>query len=274
MSQFLRSWEDRLSWAGHVAVVCSLCTLLCLALCLQACRQTGAPLLDEASEAASKQEKAEPYSTAPGEMIDSLALLGEPPAEGSPLFAYDEAMYREGLELRGTPRGEQAVRDADMRNYSVMFSEAFGLELSKQGTPEIWRLLKRLSKEGGALCRQAKKRYQRPRPFVRYNASSCYPSFDEKIRNDGSYPSGHAMRGWSFALVLAELNPARKEIILRRGWEFGQSRVVCGCHWQSDVDASRKLAAGMVAALHGNPEFIRQMARAKGEMARLAQGRK
>ncbi len=24
-----------------------------------------------------------------------------------------------------------------------------------------------------------------------------------------------------------------------RGWEFGQSRVICGAHWQSDVDAGR-----------------------------------
>ena len=273
MPQFHHFWQERPCWAWRVASACALCLLLCLALCLQACRKTEAHL-DAASAAVAKQGKAEPYSRSPGEMIDSLALLGEPPAEGSPLFAYDEAMYREGLELRATPRGEQAVQDTDMRNYSAMFSGAFGLELSKQGTPEIWRLLKRLSKEGGALCRQVKKRYLRPRPFVRYSVSSCYPPLDDKIRGDSSYPSGHAMRGWSFALVLAELNPARKEIILRRGWEFGQSRVVCGCHWQSDVDASRKLAAGMVAGLHGNPEFIRQMTRAKAEADRLLQGRK
>ncbi len=272
MSQFQRFWQERPCRAWRAASLCALCALLCLALCLQACRQTEAHL-DVTSETAAKQEKAEPYSKAPGEMLDSIALLGEPPAEGSPLFAYDESMYREGLELRATPRGEQAVRDTDMRNYSAMFSEAFGLELSKQGTPEIWRLLKRLSKEGGALCRQVKKRFQRPRPFVRYGVSSCYPPLDAKMRGDSSYPSGHAMRGWSFALVLAELNPSRKEIILRRGWEFGQSRVVCGCHWQSDVDASRKLAAGMVAGLHGNPEFIKQMTRAKAETARLLQGR-
>ena len=273
MLHFQRYWRERPCVALRIAGACTLCALLCLALCLQACRKAESSL-DPAAGSAAKQGKAEPYSAGPGEMLDAIVLLGEPPAESSPGFAYDEAMYQEGLRLRATPRGEMAVRDAGMRDFNAMFGEAFGLPLSTKGTPETWRLLHRLSKEGGVLCRQAKKRYHRTRPFVRHGDPSCYPLLDDKIRSDGSYPSGHAMRGWSFALVLAELNPARKEVILKRGWEFGQSRVVCGCHWQSDVDASRKLAAGMVAALHSNPEFIRQMARAKAETARLLQGGK
>ena len=90
MLQFVRSWSVRPSRAGRAAGVFTLCALLCLALCLQACRKTESPL-DPASAVATKQGKAEPYSAAPGEMLDSLALLDEPPAESSPIFANDEA---------------------------------------------------------------------------------------------------------------------------------------------------------------------------------------
>ncbi|WP_122831035.1 phosphatase PAP2 family protein, partial [Pseudomonas viridiflava] len=85
----------------------------------------------------------------------------------------------------------------------------------------------------------------------------------------GSYPSGHASFGWAIALVLAEINPARQVALLRRGHEFGVSRVVCGAHWQSDVQAGQLMGAAIVAALHANGEFIRALSAAKNEFATL-----
>ena len=73
------------------------------------------------------------------------------------------------------------------------------------------------------------------------------------------------------ALVLSEINPARQNEILRRGLELGQGRVVCGYHWQSDVDAGRILAATVVARLHANETFVKELAAAKEEFARLQQ---
>ena len=71
------------------------------------------------------------------------------------------------------------------------------------------------------------------------------------------------------ALILAEINPAQKEAILQRGFDMGQSRVICGYHWQSDVDAGRLAGSAAVAALHSNPAFIRQLDKAKKEFASL-----
>lgn len=85
------------------------------------------------------------------------------------------------------------------------------------------------------------------------------------MSNTGSYPSGHASFGWAAALVLAEINPDRETEILRRGYDFGQSRVVCGAHWQSDVDSGRLMGAAVVAALHNNKEFLHVLEKAKYE---------
>ena len=46
---------------------------------------------------------------------------------------------------------------------------------------------------------------------------------------------------------------------------YGESRVIVGAHWQSDVDASRVAASIAVCALHGSPEFREQMAKAQAE---------
>ncbi|WP_297670296.1 phosphatase PAP2 family protein [uncultured Desulfovibrio sp.] len=200
---------------------------------------------------------------------DNTAFLPPPPETGSPHFLYDEAMYREGLSLRDTERGRQAARDATAGMPEV-FSEAFGCVLSEENTPEILALLARLrGKAGGLSVKEAKKKYARVRPYVFYNAGTCLPGQEKRKRAGASYPSGHSTKGWATALVLAEINPQRREQIMRRGYEFGQSRVICGYHWQSDVDAGRLVGAAAVAFLHADAGFQAQLHKAKEEFARL-----
>ena len=67
------------------------------------------------------------------------------------------------------------------------------------------------------------------------------------------------------------MNPGRKELLLKHGYEFRQSRVICGYHWQSDVDAWRIAAAARVSNLHDNQEFQKQLAKANAESTRLVQ---
>jgi acid phosphatase (class A) len=66
-------------------------------------------------------------------------------------------------------------------------------------------------------------------------------------------------------LVLAEINPANQVAILKRGYEMGESRIICGFHYRSDVDAGRIVGAAVVARLHANDAFMEQLAKAKKE---------
>ena len=70
------------------------------------------------------------------------------------------------------------------------------------------------------------------------------------------------------ALILTEINPAAQDELLKLGYEWGQSRVIAGYHWQSDVNASRMLAAACYARLHACPEFLADMAAAREEFQR------
>jgi len=55
--------------------------------------------------------------------------------------------------------------------------------------------------------------------------------------------------------------------VLARGLAFGHSRVVCGVHWQSDVEAGRVIGASVVSRLHADPVFAAQLAGARAEIA-------
>ena len=205
------------------------------------------------------QEKIKDVRTKPdvyflqiGDVANSLELLPPPPQPGSILFLNDEAQYRWGLMQRRTPRGDQAVTDARVDGAGVpnAFSEAFGVKISKENTPEIFKLVVNMREDAGDLAtRAAKEHYMRVRPFAFYEKTTAI--------------------GWATALLLAEINVDRQNEILKRGYEMGQSRVICGYHFQSDVDAARLVASAVVARLHANDAFIAQLAKAKKEFAEL-----
>ncbi len=204
--------------------------------------------------------------------IDSLALLPSPPEPGSILFLNDEAMYEKGRLLRNTSRGKQAEADADLAagGIATAFSKAFGYSITERATPEIYKLLTNMIEDAGDLAtRAAKQKYMRIRPFAYYGVPTCNTKEQNKLSTNGSYPSGHTAIGWASALVLSEINPVYQDRILKRGFDLGQSRVICGYHWQSDVDAARIVASAIVATLHSNVAFQRQLQKAKTEFALL-----
>ena len=206
------------------------------------------------------------------EVANSLQLLPAPPDTTDILFKYDQARYQWGKTQRGTDRGEQAFLDARVGGDGVpkAFSEAFGTEITKEKTPEIYKIVTNMREDAGDLAtRAAKVYYNRTRPFKYYNEDTCNPEQQKELSTNGSYPSGHTTIGWATALVLAEINPARQNEILKRGFEMGQSRVICGYHFQSDVDAARLVAGAVVARLHANDAFNAQLSKAKEEFQKL-----
>lgn len=231
-----------------------------------------APQVQEASPAnpaAEALKKLPPGFLPRDQLPDSLALLPPPPARGTPAFASDEAARREVRPLRGTARWNLASSDANLSfpHAAATFSCATGVAISKEGTPRTYALLGRSLIDVGLSTYGAKDHYKRTRPFVMHPAGTCYPKDEPALRTDGSYPSGHSALGWGWALILAELVPDRANAILQRGRDFGQSRIVCGVHWQSDVDAGRVIASAAVARLHADAKFRAELEAAQQELA-------
>ncbi len=73
--------------------------------------------------------------------------------------------------------------------------------------------------------------------------------------------------------MLTQIAPERADALLQRGHAFGQSRVVCGAQWQSDVDQGRVMGAAAVARLQSDPVFRAQLDAARAEVvAQRAKG--
>ena len=99
------------------------------------------------------------------------------------------------------------------------------------------------------------------------HSPTCFPAADNALRSSGSYPSGHTAIGWAWALALSEASPDKSEAILARGRAFGESRLVCNVHWESDVIEGRFMGAANIARLHDQPEFLPDLEAAKSELA-------
>ena len=210
------------------------------------------------------------------EVPNDLVYLPAPPDSSSEACLADKAIYEKSKSLRSGKRGMQAIRDVSTDTDSILhsFSEAFGMEITPTATPAIYELIARSKNDIRLGVNYGKRAYMRTRPYVYFNESTPLPEEDEELRHTGSYPSGHSVRGWGIALLLAEINPERQNEILERGYQYGQSRVILGFHYQSDVDAARLVASAVVARLHADKDFEKQMKRARKEFSRLSRKQK
>lgn len=202
------------------------------------------------------------------ELPDLIKCLPPPPAFNSPEFSYDVLRYQWGKTQRlDSVRAAIARRDA-VWSYEALLAEfniPFGLTISKMETPEIWKLLVTSLATTDQMRVAPKAYYHRLRPFEMYEEHLLSTETEAELSGEGSYPSGHTMRGWLAALLLAEINPARADTLFARGWMYCESRVIEGAHWQSDIDATRVGASIAYSALHTSPEFLAQLEKARLE---------
>ena len=217
------------------------------------------------------QEGPQTYFTVE-ELPDLIKCLPAPPEKGTPAFKYDVQRYKWGKQQRkDLKRAEMAKRDAVWTYEALVaeFKDSFGLAVSKEATPLIWNVLVKSLSTIDPSRVAPKAHFHRIRPFE-YFKEPTLTGEDEFLRGEGSYPSGHTMRSWLLSLLLAEINPAASDAIYARGWAYGESRVIAGAHWQSDVDASRSAASIGYARLQTSAAFRADMALAQDEFRHLA----
>ena len=202
---------------------------------------------------------------------DAGIFLPAPPVNGSETFLTDSVCYVKGKELRNTKRGRQAKMDINHSTEYCLeyFAPELGVTITRENSPFLFSFLDSTIRNIRASISGAKAKYMRRRPFVYFGEPSGSPAADEHLGKTGSYPSGHSIRGWGLALILSEICPESATGILKKGYEYGESRVILGVHYESDVEAGRIAASAAVASLHSDKEFCRDLEKAKKEFRRL-----
>ena len=211
------------------------------------------------------------------ELPDMTKILPPYPAFESARFVADQSQHLWGKLMRqDESRAAQAQNDAvySMQTAIDAYSPLFGLEITKEETPEIYSILQDVCASCDSIYSDAKAAFNRQRPYAYYDEGTLIPEKEEKHRYEGSYPSGHTVFFWASALLLSDINQTNEamEALLTRGYEFGQSRVIAGYHWQSDVDAGRMAGSVLYQLIRNHERFIGQLARARAEFKEKTSG--
>ena len=206
------------------------------------------------------------------DMPDAGIYLPPPPSMTSPTYADDFAQWQWGKTVRPTARGQQANDESHWGIDAMVeiHSGTLGFQISKDKTPAIYHLLYNVLWTENQSTHNAKRKYMRTRPFAQYNEHTWGRYDNEReLRFNGSYPSGHTALGWSTALVLSEMVPELQDTLLRSGFQYGESRVIVGAHYQSDVDAGYLCGTTAVAVMHASEFFQKDLEAARKEYCKI-----
>lgn len=201
--------------------------------------------------------------------FDILAVLPPAPVTGDARDKADRAIFRATRKFVGTPRYALATNDVKLtqRDMFADFSCSIGVTLSPETAPKTAALLSKVTFDTARSSSIAKDFYKRKRPYLVDKGAFCQPA--DQLKTSFDYPSGHTTLGWTWATILAELAPDRATAIIARGRAYGESRVVCGVHNASAVEAGRVTAASTLAAIGSDSAFLGDRAAAREEIDRL-----
>jgi acid phosphatase (class A) len=214
-----------------------------------------------------------PRSTVPGylapDALDIMSVLPAAPKPGDARDRADRDIFRATRAFEGTPRWQRASDDARASPAELYrdFACALDLAIIPERAPRLTQLLQRATRDAGRAIEASKSHYQRLRPYNVDTGPTCRPR--EETGQSFDYPSGHALVGWTWAQILAELDAAHAGPVLARGRAYGESRIVCGVHNYSAVQAGQLAASALVAALHASAEFRADLDAARAELAGL-----
>ena len=205
-----------------------------------------------------------------GQLPNAVHYLPAPPDTMSAQFSSDFQHWLWGKSVRGTARGTQASNESQygLNRLALIMGPVIGVSMSSARTPKILRLIYHAGETGSVSTQYAKMTYMRKRPFIQMGEHT-WGRYDDEAElstpTNSSFPSAHSAFGWAVGLVLAEMLPQLQDTILSRAYQYGQSRVIVGAHWQSDVEAARLTASAAVANMHNTTEFYTDLQNAREE---------
>ena len=198
--------------------------------------------------------------------LDTSKVLTPAPRPGEARYEADRKTFLASRALKDSPRWTLAQADVDEKKMLADFGCALGFTPTPETTPRLVALLVKLRYDVRDAVNKPKDLYKRQRPYLIDEGPICVDKTAD-LAASPDYPSGHTTWGWTVGLVLAEADPEHATAILVRGRSFGESRVVCGVHNASAIEAGRTNASALVAALHGSKAFRDDLDAVRAEIA-------
>lgn len=193
--------------------------------------------------------------------IDLSRLLAPPPSDGSEVTRAELDAMLLIQERRSEAQAARALEDNNEVDID-RFLQALGSSKSLKGLKLLNALLDKVDTDQSPVITIGKAAFNRPRPYaLEQRLKPAVP-----LPQGSSYPSGHAIWGYTTGLLLADMVPERRLEILARADDFGRNRVIAGVHYPSDVESARMTATIFTALLFANASFEKQRVAAAKEL--------
>jgi acid phosphatase (class A) len=194
-----------------------------------------------------------------------LDLILSPPPTGHSAVVAAELTELHRLEATRTSVQIAQAQVDDNEEDIFIFKTVLGPGFTAEALPITASLSAHVRKDESAASSPLKRIYRRPRP---YQVDSTLHPVCPLNPEPTSYPSGHSLSGYLLAFTLVQLVPEKRREIFDRADEYVHNRLICGVHYASDLEASRRVAYAIFGSLAASPNFQRDLAAAREETRR------
>ncbi len=192
--------------------------------------------------------------------FDVRAMVRSPPADASEQTKSELAELHQIQATRTQAEFDKAATDGKDETV-FLFHALFGDGFTADRLPVTAAFFKQVGNDESVYATIAKNEWHRPRPFlVDADIHPCGPG------KSFSYPSGHATRAYVLGIVLAAALPEKRDQILERSADYTQSRLICGVHYRTDVEAGREVGIALAAVMLSMPQVQQQVADVRTEL--------
>ena len=206
------------------------------------------------------EDKAKPFTDS--KEVNLSILLPPPPANDSAKTKEEIGVILTLQVTRTKAMEDRAV--ADVEENIWRFSDVVNNpKFTKENLPKFSAFFDRIVATEPAVTDAAKDTWKRPRPHILY-ADLVKPIVP--LSKSGSYPSGHTTVGTLMGVVLGNMLPEKRDVIMSRAWEFGWNRVVGGIHYPTDVEAGRISGMAIAQTIMTHDDYKAEFEAAKTEL--------
>lgn len=187
-----------------------------------------------------------------GAKLDIAKIIGLPPAQNSPEGKAEFEQVQQ-ISASRTPEREKAAI-ADQRLALVNFLNGMDTGYVDGTHREVRLLFREAQVELGILLKSVHRLTSRQRPFQLWAKVRVKPC--PGARPEGtSFPSGHAATAALYAELLKTAAPELSDKLEERVKSYGESRLICGFHYPSDLVAGDKVGRAVAKALLADRAF-------------------
>ena len=183
--------------------------------------------------------------------------LTPPPGKTDKAQQNDETELLALQKLRSSEDCKRATTEV-MVSVNSFFGPPYG-PLTSQTAKDLAPFFEQIRNDADYYIQILKKEYPRQRPFL--YMKDIKPCVAKEVT--GAYPSGHSTIAKLYALILSDMYPDKKMLLLKRADQIALDRVIVGMHHPTDIQTGKKLGELIHSELQKSSPYREAFTRVK-----------